>query len=102
MLQKLNERIQGLVAWVVIILIAVTFTLFGIDYYLQSRQDSTAQIEVNGQPISKDIFELSYRRTRQLRDPLQLTPSVEKSLKQQVMDNLLLIVSSTSSKTIWF
>ena len=35
MLQKLNERIQGLVAWIIIILVAITFTLFGVDYYLQ-------------------------------------------------------------------
>ena len=44
MLQKLNERIQGVVAWLVIILIAITFTLFGVDYYLQSHQTSNAKV----------------------------------------------------------
>ena len=90
MLQKLNERIQGVVAWVVIILVAVTFTLFGIDYYIQSRHESSAQVEVNGQPISKQAFELNYRRARQMRDPSQMTAALENQLKQQVMDEMIM------------
>ncbi len=90
MLQKLNERIQGVVAWVVIILIAVTFTLFGIDYYVQSRHESSAQVEVNGQPITKQAFELNYRRTRQMRDPSLMTAALENQLKQQVMDEMIM------------
>ncbi len=89
MLQKLNERIQGVVAWVVIILIAVTFTLFGIEYYMQSRHDSDAQVEVNGQPITKQAFELNYRRTRQMRDPSLMTAASENQLKQQVLDQMI-------------
>ena len=94
MLQKLNERIQGVVAWVIISLVAVTFTLFGIDYYMQSRHESSAQVEVNGQPITKQAFELNYRRTRQLRDPAQMTAASDNQLRQQVMDEM--IVNSLS------
>jgi len=90
MLQKLNERIQGVVAWLVIILIAVTFTLFGIDYYMQSHQDSSVQVEVNGQAITKQAFDVSYRRTRQLRDPAQMTATNENQLKKQVIDEMVL------------
>lgn len=94
MLQKLNERIQGVVAWVIIILVAITFTLFGIDYYMQSRHESSVQVEINGDPISKQAFDLNYRRTRQLRDPSQMTAAGENQLKQQVMDEM--IVNSVS------
>lgn len=90
MLQKLNERIQGVVAWVIIVLIAVTFTLFGVDYYMQSRHESNAQVEVNGQPISKQAFELNYRRTRQMRDPALMTAALENQLKQQVLDEMIM------------
>lgn len=90
MLQKLNERIQGVVAWVIIILVAVTFTLFGVDYYLQSHHDTNAQLEVNGQPITKQAFELNYRRTRQMRDPSLMTAALENQLKQQVMDEMIM------------
>lgn len=89
MLQKLNERIQGVVAWVVIILVAVTFTLFGIDYYIQSRHDTNVQVDVNGQVITKQAFELNYRRARQMRDPSLMTAALENQLKQQVMDEMI-------------
>ena len=94
MLQKLNERIHGVVAWVIISLVAVTFTLFGVDYYLQSHHDSSAQVEVNGQVITKRAFDLNYRRTRQMRDPSLMTALLENQLKQQVMDEM--VVNSVS------
>ncbi|WP_133126789.1 SurA N-terminal domain-containing protein [Legionella nagasakiensis] len=89
MLQKLNERIQGIVAWVIIILIAVTFALFGVDYYMQSRQDTNVQVEVNGQPITKQAFELNYRRARQMRDSTHMTASGENQFKKQVLDEMI-------------
>ncbi|WP_419419150.1 SurA N-terminal domain-containing protein [Legionella sp. D16C41] len=89
MLQKLNERIQGVIAWVVIILIAVTFTLFGIDYYMQSRHVSDAEVTVNNQPISKQAFEINYRRARQQRDPAQITAASEAALKKKVLDDMV-------------
>ncbi|MFW2569518.1 SurA N-terminal domain-containing protein [Legionella sp. 29fVS95] len=89
MLQKLNERIQGVIAWIVIGLIVITFTLFGVDYYMQSRQTSTAEVDVNGQPISKQAFEANYRRARQQRDPSQMTAASEVALKNQVLRNMI-------------
>ena len=89
MLQKLNERIQGVVAWVVIILITVTFLLFGLDYYMQSRHETSSEVDVNGLPISKQDYELNYRRTRQLREPSQKTMTSENQLKQQIMDEMI-------------
>ena len=97
MLQRLNERIQGFVAWIVIILVAITFTLFGVDYYLQSHQDSSVQAEVNGQPITKQAFELNYRRSRQSRQPSQLTAASENQLKQQLLNEMILNDVSTQS-----
>ncbi|STX29634.1 peptidyl-prolyl cis-trans isomerase D [Legionella beliardensis] len=89
MLQKLNERIQGVIAWVVIILIAVTFTLFGVDYYMQSHHVSDAEVTVNDQPISKQAFEVNYRRARQQRDPAQMTAASESALKKQVLEDMI-------------
>jgi len=89
MLQKLNERIQGLVAWIVIVLIAITFTLFGVDYYMQSRQSNDTQVVVNDEPISKQSFEINYRRTRQQRDPAQITAASENALKKQVLEDMI-------------
>ena len=90
MLQKLNERIQGVVAWVVIVLIASTFTLFGVDYYMQSHHSSDAEVVVNDEPISKQAFEINFRRSRQQKDPSQLTTAAsENALKKKVLDDMV-------------
>ncbi|MCC5792217.1 MAG: SurA N-terminal domain-containing protein [Legionellaceae bacterium] len=89
MLQKLNERIQGVVAWVIIILIAVTFTLFGVDYYVQSHQRADAEVTVNGEPISHQALDVNYRRSRQMREPAQFSVERDKELKQQVINEMI-------------
>lgn len=94
MLQKLNERIQGFVSWIIILLVAVTFTLFGIDYYMQSHQDSSIQVEVNGQAITKQALDLNYRRTRQ---SSQLNITNETQLKQQLLNEMILNSVATQS-----
>lgn len=89
MLQKLNERIQGVVAWLVIILIAITFTLFGVDYYLQSHQTSNAKVVVNDHPLTNQAFETNYRRARSQQDSAQMTAADEKKLQSEVLDQMI-------------
>ncbi len=89
MLQKLNERIQGVIAWLVIVLIAITFTLFGVDYYLQSHQTSNAKVIVNDQPITLQAFDSNYRRTRAQQDIAQMTAADEKNLQNQVLNQMI-------------
>ena len=89
MLQKLNERIQGVVAWLVIILIAITFTLFGVDYYMQSHQTSDAKVVINDKPITNQAFETNYRRTRAQQDMAQMTAGDEKNLQNQVLNQMI-------------
>lgn len=89
MLQKLNERIQGAIAWVVIGLVIITFALFGVDYFMQSKQASNAEIEVNGQPITKQAFEVAFRRERQQRELAQMSTSNELALKNKVLRDLI-------------
>ncbi|KTD00947.1 SurA N-terminal domain-containing protein [Fluoribacter gormanii] len=89
MLQKLNERIQGVVAWLVVILIGITFTLFGVDYYLQSRQTTNSKVVVNGQPLTMQAFETNYRRARSMQDIEQMTAADEKKLQNQVLNQMI-------------
>lgn len=103
MLQKLNERIKGVVAWIVIILIAVTFTLFGVDYYMQSHQTSDVEVTVNDEPISKQAYEINYRRNRQQRDSSQLTAASETELKKQVLEELIInLITVQGAKSAGF
>lgn len=89
MLQKLNERIQGVVAWLVVILIGITFTLFGVDYYLQSHQTTNSKVLVNGAPLTIQSFENNYRRARSMQDIEQMTAADEKKLQNQVLDQMI-------------
>lgn len=89
MLQKINERIQGVVAWTVIILITVTFSLFGIDYYIQSKDSGQTEVRVNGEPISKQLFELQFRRERQMRDATLNSQESEKLLKKKTLEDMI-------------
>lgn len=90
MLQKLNERIQGLITWVIVGVITVTFTLFGLSYYLQSRQASDVRVHVNDQKITQQAFELNYRRLSQMQNANTLTKIGEKALKQQVLSEMIM------------
>lgn len=89
MLQKLNERIQGVVAWVVVSVIALTFALFGVDSYIQARHTSSVAAEVNGKPISQQALELRYRRVRHEQDMSAKTTGTEKQLKSQILDKMI-------------
>lgn len=89
MLQKLNERIQGLVAWVIVGLVSITFTLFGLDYYLQSHRTADVKVTINGHTITKEDYELNYRRLSQSQSQEALTPEQEKELKQQVLSEMM-------------
>lgn len=89
MLQKLNERIKGVIAWVVIAIIAITFALFGIDYYMQTRHASEAQVEVNAQPISAQQIERNFRQARQYSSH-QKSGESDQTLKKRVIEDLIL------------
>ncbi|KTD75260.1 SurA N-terminal domain-containing protein [Legionella waltersii] len=101
MLQKLNERIQGVIAWVIIVLIAITFTLFGVDYYLQSRQSSNYKVTVNDEPISVQDFDTNYRRARSQQDLAQLSAKDEKNLQNQVLNQMITNEVSVQSARLY-
>ncbi|MFZ5593786.1 MAG: SurA N-terminal domain-containing protein [Pseudomonadota bacterium] len=63
MLQVIRDRAQGLFAWVIVILLVVTFALWGINEYFSG--DSKVDVaEVNGEGISQDEFQRAYEQQR--------------------------------------
>ena len=89
MLQKLNDRIQGAVAWIIVVLVTVTFTLFGLDYYLQSHHTADVKVKINDHIITKEAYELNYRRLSQSQAQDALTSVQERELKQQVLSEMM-------------
>lgn len=89
MLQKLNERIQGVIAWLVIGVIAFTFTLFGLEYYIQSHQSSDVKVTIDDITITNQDFENNYRRARSQQDPVKITAATDKRLKNEVIETMI-------------
>jgi len=99
MLQKINERIQGIFAWAVIALIAFTFALFGVDYYLQARHANQTAFKVNGTSVSQQEFDLTYRRNQQY----ATDPASVKTLKKRLMNGMVSrLVSLDAAKAMGF
>lgn len=90
MLQKINERIQGLVAWIIVLLVVITFAMFGIDYYMQSKRDGANVAQINGEAISKHEFDLQFRRLTQFKNATHWNAMRENQLKAQVLNDLIL------------
>ncbi len=98
MLQKLNERIQGVVSWIIVIIISITFAIFGIDYFLQNRHSAAAiEAKVNNQVISKRDYDINLRRILQMQDREGLSEVNEQAIKQQVLDDMISNVVTVQS-----
>ena len=86
----MNERIHGAVAWIIVSLVTLTFTLFGLDYYLQNHRTENVKVKINGHDITKEAYDLSYRRLSQRQVQDALTPGQERVLKQQVLSEMMI------------
>ena len=91
MLQKLNERLQGVIAWIIVILVTITFAIFGVDYFIQNRHgDASPEVKVNSQVITKREFDINLRRISQMRDREGISDGSDRGLKQQVLEDMIL------------
>ena len=70
MLQNIRDKAQGWIAWVIVILLSMTFALWGIQSYLGSASEMVVA-EVNGNEITERELDQRYQRYLQnLRDQL--------------------------------
>ncbi len=66
MLQKISDRIQGWVAGVMVVVIALVFALWGVEYYIgRDSAGSKSVATVNGQKISEKQLNLLYHQLLQ-------------------------------------
>ncbi|MET0048978.1 MAG: SurA N-terminal domain-containing protein [Sedimenticola sp.] len=64
MLQSIRERAQGVIAWIIVVLISVPFALWGIQEYLGVGSENIVAT-VNGQEITEREFEVAFRDFKQ-------------------------------------
>lgn len=89
MLQRLHERIHGIIAWIIIGFVAITFTLYGVDFYMQSHQVNDVEVTVNGEVISKQSYEVNFRRIHQQREFEQVRAINDAQLRKQILDDMI-------------
>lgn len=92
MLQKLNEGIKGWVSTVIIVLISLSFVIFGISYYVGSRSGSSAVIaKVGSASITNRQLQFALRQEQFSREKTQgaLTKSELAFLQSAVLDALI-------------
>jgi peptidyl-prolyl cis-trans isomerase D len=92
MLHVIRERIQGWIAWAIIILLIIPFALWGINQYFGGAGPLVAAT-VNGEEISQQEYQQNYYMQRnRMREMLgaQYDPSVfDARIKEQALQDLI-------------
>jgi peptidyl-prolyl cis-trans isomerase D len=94
MLQSMRERMQGIIAGVIVGIICLTFAFWGIQNYLQSRSGQNVVAKVNGVKITRAQFETAYNRARQIMmlqmgKDFAVDQQTQAKLKDQVLQQLI-------------
>ncbi|MCG6969203.1 MAG: SurA N-terminal domain-containing protein [Gammaproteobacteria bacterium] len=92
MLHFIREKIQGWIAWAIVILLIIPFALWGINKYMDGGGPLVAAM-VNGEEISQRDYQQNYYMQRnRMREMLgaQYDPSVfDARIKEQAMQDLI-------------
>ncbi|MGD9390782.1 MAG: SurA N-terminal domain-containing protein, partial [Thioalkalispiraceae bacterium] len=93
MLQLIRDRAQGIVVWVIVGLIIITFALFGLSSYL-SGSAKVNVAEVNGVEISQTEFLRAYQNYQERLQKMfgkSYKPEMfnDDVIKQQVLDGMV-------------
>jgi len=88
MLRAIRENAQGLVIWIIGIIIVIPFALWGIQDYLGGGGKTEALATIDGQDVENDEFDRYFRAYRQteLRKIEQLGENLPLSVKNQLLD----------------
>lgn len=94
MLQAMRERVQGIIATVIIVVLCLAFALWGIQYYLRDHRGSDSVATVNGAKISHAQLQTAYDRAKQslmvqTRGNLVLTQDTQELLKKNILQQMI-------------
>lgn len=96
MLESIREGVKGPWAAIIVVLIVVSFVFTGVSGYMGSSANAEVAI-VNGQPISRQVFDQAYQNQRQqlqsdypeLAEQQLSDPQFVDNLRRQVLDRLI-------------
>lgn len=93
MLQEMHEKVHGFIAWFIIIVIAITFALFGASYYIGTHGASDVKATVGSKSITKREFHDVYERHKQNQRIVSIAQEqqLKASTLQQLISNYSLV-----------
>jgi peptidyl-prolyl cis-trans isomerase D len=99
MLQGIRDRATGLLAWIIVILIAIPFALWGIQQYFSGGQEAVVAT-VNGRDIKLTELDRAYQQQRERFASLLAAGVDEKAIKRQLLDGIItrLLLIQTAQK----
>ncbi len=86
MLQTIRDRAQGILAWIILILITVPFVLWGIGNYFDISKEKPIAVVGKREFFERDLIRLYEQQYAHL---LNQRPGSEQELKQQALDQLI-------------
>lgn len=94
MLQNFREHMQGIIAWVIVGLVAITFALWGIQNYLRGEGGHETVAKVNGTKITQKQLQSTYENLRKQRilqsgQDITFTQSEQQSLKKDALQKII-------------
>jgi peptidyl-prolyl cis-trans isomerase D len=94
MLQNIRDKSQGVLTWIIVIVIIATFALWGIHNYATSGKDPNVAATINNVKITMNDVNASYERLRQqqqlqLGAAFSLNQAAEAQLKKQALQQLI-------------
>src|SRR4051794_12295405 len=99
MLQILREKAQGLITWLIVLLVAAAFAFFGLTDYFSLGGNRKPAAKINGEKISWVAVENIYKQIAQ-----QYEGQIEEqALKKQILKEMVQRVALMSeAKTLGF
>ncbi|PIR10179.1 MAG: hypothetical protein COV52_09860 [Gammaproteobacteria bacterium CG11_big_fil_rev_8_21_14_0_20_46_22] len=94
MLQFIRDKSQGVIATVILGLLALSFALWGIHNYFDSSGQNATVVTVNGQDISSQSFSATLQRAQAQAQRMGYqinTQSALNAFKKHVLDNMVMM-----------
>ncbi len=90
MLQTIRDKTQGIVATFIVGVVALTFAIWGIHYYLEDSKSTTTVIQVNSTKLTQDNFDRILRRDQRVlssaRPDTQMSDAVQQKIQKMAID----------------
>ncbi len=99
MLQNIRDKTKGIFATLIVGVVAVTFAMWGIHYYLEESKSATVVIKVDDTKLTQEQFDQIMRRNQRLFSVMSPNTTLTDALQQQIQQTAIKQWIKTTSLT---